>query len=61
MDYPAIVVSNRYFTEKRLCPCTEPVPFMRTVDPKGILQKMTGDRLIHTKDNRVEYYQQPEL
>ena len=60
MDYPAIMISNRYFSERRLSPCAEVVDFPPSVDPKGILQKLTGDRLIHTKENEVHYYQHRE-
>jgi hypothetical protein len=57
-DYPAIVIANRYFSERRLCPCVEAVPFHPSVDPKGVLGDMTGDKLVHTQENHVDYYEQ---
>ena len=57
MDHTVISIANRYFTEKRLCPFTSPVPFHPTVDPRGTLQNMTGDKLVHTQENHVDYYE----
>jgi hypothetical protein len=56
-DHSAIMISNRYFSEKRLCPCMEAVPFHPSVDPKGILENMSSDKLMHTQENHVDYYQ----
>jgi hypothetical protein len=57
MDHRTIAISNRYFSEMRFCPGVAPVPFHPSVDPKGILQGMTGDRLIHSQENHVDYYE----
>jgi len=57
MDNPTLIMSNRYFTEKRLCPHGEAIPFRTDIDPKGILQKMTGVKLVHTQENHVDYYE----
>ncbi|KAF8076944.1 hypothetical protein FPV67DRAFT_1406351, partial [Lyophyllum atratum] len=48
--------SNRYFTSARDASPDEIVPFGKDVDPKGILQAMTGDGLEHTEDNEVLYF-----
>ena len=57
-DHPSIMITNRYFTEKRLCAGMASIRFHQDVDPKGILENMTGDKLIHTQENHVDYYQQ---
>lgn len=58
MDHQTIMIANRYFSEKRFCPCATPVQFHPSVDPKGILANMVGDKLVHTQENHVDYYKQ---
>ncbi|KAF8068805.1 hypothetical protein FPV67DRAFT_1414586, partial [Lyophyllum atratum] len=48
--------SNRYFTSGRDALPDEGVPFSKDVDPKGILQAMTGEGYVHTEDNEVLYF-----
>jgi len=57
LDHHTITASNRYFSEKRLCPCLIPIPFPMNVDPKGILNTMMGEKLIHAEENEVKYYE----
>jgi len=57
MDSPTLVISNRYFSERRRCPHGDSIPFHPDVDPKGILWKMIGEKLLHTQENHVDYYQ----
>ncbi|KAK7024526.1 hypothetical protein VNI00_016201 [Paramarasmius palmivorus] len=52
-----ILISNRYFTSKRLANDEEHIGFTNEIDPKGILERFRGDSLVHTNDNVVEYYE----
>ncbi|KAH7906137.1 hypothetical protein BJ138DRAFT_1117847 [Hygrophoropsis aurantiaca] len=54
--YTAIDIQNRYFTPKKFANGLPSVPFDDAVDPNGYLKDSVGSELIHTDDNRVEYY-----
>ena len=58
--FPSIDVSNRYLTPAREAGGIEETPFLKGVDPKGILQNMAnGDgtvSYVHTEDNQVQYF-----
>ncbi|KAF8873003.1 hypothetical protein BD779DRAFT_1452340, partial [Infundibulicybe gibba] len=51
-----IELSNRYFTPKRDAPRMIHIPFPESVDPHGILERMTKGEYIHGEENVVEYY-----
>ncbi|KAK7037326.1 hypothetical protein VNI00_011317 [Paramarasmius palmivorus] len=53
----AIEISNRYFTSKRMAITEEQIEIPTYVDPKGILESIKGENLVHTTENQVEYYQ----
>ncbi|KAK7023596.1 hypothetical protein VNI00_016635 [Paramarasmius palmivorus] len=50
-------LSNRYFTSKRFAEEMEDIAFPTEIDPKGILNSIRGDSLVHTTENDVEYYE----
>ncbi|KAK7021065.1 hypothetical protein VNI00_017554 [Paramarasmius palmivorus] len=50
-------LSNRYFTSKRFAEEMEPIAFPTEIDPKGILNSIQNDSLVHTTENSVEYYE----
>src|SRR5215471_20556 len=56
-NHPAITAYKRYFSEKRNCPCVVPTPFTSEVDPKGILRSILDDKLVHSEENEVKYYE----
>jgi hypothetical protein len=53
--FETITMSNRYFTEARLCEGSQQVAFHRMVDPNGALAAATGGTLFHIDDNDVKY------
>ncbi|KAK0491719.1 hypothetical protein EDD18DRAFT_1358492 [Armillaria luteobubalina] len=54
----AIELSNRYFQRKTSSSTqSNGIQIGRNVDPNGILRKLAGDKLEHTEDNEVKYYQ----
>ncbi|KAK0465733.1 hypothetical protein IW261DRAFT_1598537 [Armillaria novae-zelandiae] len=54
----AIELSNRYFQRKTSSwTQSSRMQIGRNVDPNGILCKLAGDKLEHTEDNKVKYYQ----
>lgn len=53
--YAAIDVSSRYFTERKVAPQEENIPFGPMVDPNGVLAGLQGSEYIHGQDNYVEY------
>jgi hypothetical protein len=57
MQNQCINTSNRYFSNRRFMSTILPQQFSRYVDPKGYLQENTSDRLVHTIDNDVQYFQ----
>ncbi|KAK7027391.1 hypothetical protein VNI00_015227 [Paramarasmius palmivorus] len=50
-------LSNRYFTSKRFADEMEPIAFPAEIDPKGILNSIQNESLVHTAENSVEYYE----
>jgi hypothetical protein len=58
--FQSIYVSNCYLTPAREAGGIEETPFLKGVDPKGILQNMAnGDgsvSYVHTEDNQVRYF-----
>ncbi|KAK7035549.1 hypothetical protein VNI00_011842 [Paramarasmius palmivorus] len=56
-SHTTLEVSNRYFTSKRVAKNEDHIPFSSVLDPKGILEEMRGESLIHTAENQVEYYE----
>jgi hypothetical protein len=48
--------SNRYFTSKRDAPDMEPVPISPLIDPRGILEGLKKEELLHGEENQVYYY-----
>jgi hypothetical protein len=59
-DFPCLNLSNRYLTPANEAYGLEAIPFLKGVDPRGILQNMAkGDGLtthVHTEDNQVQYF-----
>ncbi|TFK72349.1 hypothetical protein BDN72DRAFT_763485 [Pluteus cervinus] len=49
-------MSNRYFTRAKEAGHMPSVPFPADVDPKGVLNAILDDELIHTEENDVKYY-----
>jgi hypothetical protein len=56
-DYPAVDVSNRYFTARRDAQSSTSVPFSEDVDPNCTLTRLLGANFIHTSDNDVQYFE----
>lgn len=56
LTHLAVNLSNRYFTPIRDCPCLQPIPLGDTVDPRGIMKQLAGPDLVHTQENKVNYY-----
>ena len=56
-DYPAIDVANRYFTPRGGADSEEIRPLTDEVDPFGYLAKAAGTTYVHTKDNKVYYFE----
>lgn len=59
-QFPTIDLSNRYFTPTSQALMDQIIPFSETVDPDGILQAAIDDRVTHTDDNKVEYFERIE-
>ncbi|KAK7019645.1 hypothetical protein VNI00_018030 [Paramarasmius palmivorus] len=55
--YPALEITNRYFTSKRMASEEDHLSFANDIDPNGILEQLRGDSLVHTSDNAVQYFQ----
>jgi hypothetical protein len=55
-EHPGLDMSNRYFTPKRDARNMPHIPFSEAVDPRGILEDMTGTTYVHGEDNEVQYY-----
>jgi hypothetical protein len=55
--HKVIDTSNRYFTPRDSKGDIESVPLGNDVDPCGFLIKAAGNSYVHTKDNKVYYYQ----
>ena len=55
-EYQAVHLYNRYFVSRQEAPSARPQEFNTNTDPKGYLQSLASDQLIHTEDNRVDYY-----
>ena len=55
--HKAIDASNRYFTPRDGKRDIESIPLGSDVDPYGFLLKAAGNTYVHTKDNKVYYYQ----
>jgi hypothetical protein len=49
-------ISTRYFSSRYDDPFGEPIQFERTVDPNGILARMSNSKYFHGEDNQVLYY-----
>ncbi|KAH7907989.1 hypothetical protein BJ138DRAFT_1116223 [Hygrophoropsis aurantiaca] len=49
-------IQNRYFTLRRYADGAEKINFDDSVDPDGFLEDNNSRDLIHTEDNKVEYY-----
>ena len=45
----------RYFTERKVAPNLQSLPFLPGVDDYRVLQQYDPQNLLHTKENRVEY------
>ncbi|KAK7017939.1 hypothetical protein VNI00_018500 [Paramarasmius palmivorus] len=56
-NYNTIEVSNRYFTSARFANGEAHIPFTHDVDPRGILEEIKGDKMVHVTENVVEYYE----
>ena len=58
LEGPSLEMSNQYFTPVRDGPTLESVPFQDSIDPHGVLAKIStivGAHVVHTEDNEVEY------
>ena len=55
-EHLALDMSNRYFMPKRDARNMLHIPFPIEVDPRGILEDMTGTIYVHGEDNEVRYY-----
>ena len=53
--YPAIELSNRYFTYRKDDPHGPSVPLGENIDPTGRLAALAGANLFHSEDNVVLY------
>lgn len=51
----ALDIHTRYFTSRRNAPNETSLPFMKGVDPDGILALARKQDLIHGPDNQVQY------
>ena len=59
--HPAMDFNARYFTKRSDAPNETNLPFEGGVDPRGILEKIRGQDLIHGPDNCVQYLQHLDL
>ena len=59
-NFPCLNLSNRYLTPANEAHGLEAVPFLKGVDPRGILENMMkGDgsiTYVQTEDNQVQYF-----
>ncbi|KAJ7983065.1 hypothetical protein DFH06DRAFT_1318524 [Mycena polygramma] len=51
-----IPATNRYFVWKEDDPEAIAVPFQPSTDPMGVLERLSGNQLVHTADNEVLYF-----
>jgi hypothetical protein len=51
----ALDINSRYFTPRRNVPHERGQPFGIGVDPKGVLNEIRGQDMIHGNENKVEY------
>ena len=56
-EFPAIDVTNRYFTPKGGADSQEIRPLTAEVDPNGYLAKVAGSTYVHTEENKVYYFE----
>ena len=56
-EFPAIDVSNRYFTPRGGANSEEIQPLTTEVDPNGYLAKAAGSAYVHTEENKVYYFE----
>jgi hypothetical protein len=49
--------SNRYLTAQRDAPQMVSVPIPTSIDPRGILAKLTKEGFIYGEENKVQFYQ----
>jgi hypothetical protein len=49
--------SNRYLTAQCDAPGMVSVPIPTSIDPRGILAKLTKEGFIYGKENEVQFYQ----
>ena len=56
-EYPAIDVSNRYFTPTVSASPEDIRPLTAEVDPLGTLTKAAGATYVHTEENKVYYFE----
>ena len=50
-----LLSENRYFTERKVAPNLESLPFLFSVDEHRILQQYDPQFLLHSEENQVEY------
>ncbi|KAH7909685.1 hypothetical protein BJ138DRAFT_1180842, partial [Hygrophoropsis aurantiaca] len=58
-EYKGLVsldIQNRYFTLRKFTDGSDKINFDELCDPEGYLEDANGHDLVHTEDNRVEYY-----
>ena len=55
--HPAMDFNAWYFTKRSNAPNETNLPFEAGVDPRGVLEKLRGQDLIHGPDNCVRYLQ----
>lgn len=55
--FPAIDVSNRYFTPRGGADAEDIRPLTEEVDPNGYLAKAAGSTYVHTEENKVYYFE----
>jgi hypothetical protein len=61
MTYSALNIYNRYFYPIGDCTQDAAIPFGNTIDPEDVLSTMGATAgLIHTADNRVDYFKMTE-
>ena len=58
-EFAAIDASNRYFNPRTTSGRNQEdeCPITSDIDPKGYLKKAAGDLFVHTKENKVRYYE----
>ena len=55
--FPAIEVSNQYFTPRSGANSKEIHPLTAEVDPNSYLEKVAGSAYVHTEENKVYYFE----